>query len=120
MPRVVVVTSWTGEGGTLASARPDVAAGGAEGRLRWATPRVALAVGILTLVLFAASVPLAKASRTGSPPVLMFPFAVLGFVLARRQPRNPIGWIMLLLGPAFIFSTDITNAGLTRIFHRNR
>ncbi len=100
------MTSWPGEGGTLVPARPDVAAGGAKGRFRWATPRVALVGGILTLALFAASVPLAKASKTGSPPVLMFPFAVLGFVLARRQPRNPIGWIMLLLGPGFILSSD--------------
>ena len=105
MPRVVVVTSWTGDGGTVAAARPDVAAGGAEGRFRWATPRTALFVGTLTVLMFAASVPLAKASKTGSPPVLVLPFAVLGFVLARRQPRNPIGWIMLLLGPAFILSS---------------
>ena len=59
--------------------------------------------------MFAASVPLAKASKTGSAPGLILPFAVLGYVLARRQPRNPIGWIMLLLGPVFILSTDAGN-----------
>jgi hypothetical protein len=91
---------------STAPARPDVAAGGAEGRFRWATPRTALVVGVVTLLMFAASVPLAKVSKTGNPPVLVIPFAVLGFVLARRQPRNPIGWIMLLLGPLFILSTD--------------
>jgi hypothetical protein len=101
----MLVTSWTGEGGSTTPARPDVAAGGAEGRFRWATPRTALVVGILTVLMFAASVPLAKASKTGSPPVLMIPFALLGYVLARRQPRNPIGWIMLLLGPIFIVSS---------------
>ena len=37
--------------------------------------------------------------------VAVLPFAMLGFVLARRQPRNPIGWILLFFGPAFIVST---------------
>ena len=93
-------------GGSSRPAPPDVAAGGADRRFRWATPRTALVVGVLTLLMFAASVPLAKASKTGSPPGLMIPFGVLGFVLARRQPRNPIGWIMLLLCPVFIVSND--------------
>lgn len=100
------MTSWTGEGGTSAPARPDITAGQAQGRFRWATPRTALVVGVLTLLMFAASVPLAKIAKTQNTTVLMVPFAVLGFVLARRQPRNPIGWIMLLLGPFFILSTD--------------
>ena len=78
---------------------------GARILFRWATPRTALVVGVVTLLMFAACVPLAKVSTTGNPPVLVLPFAVLGFVLARRQPRNPIGWIMLLLGPVFIVST---------------
>ncbi len=78
---------------------------GSRVRFRCATPRTALVVGVVTLLMFAACVPLAKLSKTGSPPVLVIPFAVLGFVLARRQPRNPIGWIMLLLGPVFIVST---------------
>jgi hypothetical protein len=104
--RVQVVRSRISVGGSSLAARPAADAGGAEGHFRWATPRTALVVGILTLLTFAASVPLAKIAKTGNPPVLVLPFAALGFVLARRQPRNPIGWIMLLLGPAFILSTD--------------
>jgi hypothetical protein len=106
MPRVVLVTSWTGEGGSSAPVRPDIAAGGAQRRFRWATPRTALVVGVLTLLLFAASVPLVKIAKAQNTNVLVVPFAVLGFVLARRRPRNPIGWIMLVLGPVFIVSTD--------------
>ena len=90
--------------GQTAPARPDVAAGSAKGRFRWATPRTALAVGILTLLMFAATIPLANVSKAGNSSVLAAPFAVLGFLLARRQPRNPIGWILLLLGPAVIVS----------------
>jgi hypothetical protein len=56
--------------------------------------------------MFAASVPLAKIAKASNPAPLVIPFAVLGFVLARRQPRNPIGWIMLLLGPIVIVSAD--------------
>jgi hypothetical protein len=103
---VVPVTSWTSTAGPSAPGRSDAAAGGAEGRFRWATSRTALVVGVVTLLMFAASVPLAHISNTKNTNVLVVPFAVLGFVLARRQPRNPIGWIMLLLGPIFIVSTD--------------
>src|SRR5471032_930591 len=92
--------------GSSAPVRADVAAGGTEGRFRWATPRTALCIGILTLLMFAASVPLANISKGDNNNVLVVPFAVLGYVLARRQPRNPIGWIMLVLGPIFIVSTD--------------
>jgi len=31
---------------------------------------------------------------------LMLPFAIVGFVVARKQPRNPIGWVMLGIGQA--------------------
>jgi hypothetical protein len=108
-PKVVGMRWRAGAGGSSTPARPDLgtdAAGGAEGRFRWATPRTALVVGVLTLLMFAASVPLAKAAKAGSAPGLMIPFGVLGFVLARRQPRNPIGWILLLLCPVFIVSND--------------
>jgi hypothetical protein len=91
--------------GGLSTAARDVAAGGAEGRFRWATPRVALWVGILTLLLFAATIPLARIAKAENDSVLVVPFAVLGYVLARRQPRNPIGWIMLVLGPLLIVSS---------------
>ena len=34
------------------------------------------------------------------------PVRVVGFVVARRQPRNPIGWILLALTLAFLLSDD--------------
>jgi len=98
--------SRTGPRGSTAPARPDIAAGGAEGRFRWATRRTALVVGVATLLMFAASIPLANVSKAGNNNVLVVPFALLGYVLARRQPRNPIGWIMLVLGPIFMVSND--------------
>ena len=38
--------------------------------------------------------------------VIVVPFAIVGFVLARRVPANPIGWIMLMLALAAMFAAD--------------
>jgi hypothetical protein len=84
----------------------DAERGGVRTCFRWATRRTALVVGVATVLMFAASVPLATLSKAKNGSVVVLPFAVLGFVLARRQPRNPIGWIMLLLGPIVIVSGD--------------
>ena len=66
----------------------------------------ALAVGILTLLLALASVPLAvldhrfRGSNTAAPDVFALIFAFVGVVIARRQPRNPIGWLLLAIALA--------------------
>ena len=36
----------------------------------------------------------------------MVPFALVGFVVARRQPRNPIGWTLLGVAGFFVLSAD--------------
>jgi hypothetical protein len=94
------------------TAEAELARDSAQLRFRWATPRTALLVGVFTLLLLAACVPLAWLSRADNSflstilsTVVVIPFALLGFVLARRLPRNPIGWILLFFGPAFIVST---------------
>ena len=82
------------------SALPDVAAG----RLRLASPRVAQALGALTLVLLAADLPLAglahqfNFTNVGVGVLLALPFALVGMVVARRQPQNPVGWLLLAFG----------------------
>ena len=48
-------------------------------RFRLATPTSALALAVLAFALALA-------------------FAAVGYVVARQQPRNPIGWIFLSLG----------------------
>jgi hypothetical protein len=77
-------------------------------RFRWATPRVAGVVLAVTLVLWIGGFPLAVLAKQVlvNQDVLMLPFAIVGFVVARKQPRNPIGWIMLLLAPIFMLSSD--------------
>jgi hypothetical protein len=78
-----------------------VAADVTERRFRPASPAVATAMAILGAALFLAVLPLAAVTRnlTGSSvgaslPIIV-PFGAVGLVVARRQPRNPVGWILL-------------------------
>jgi hypothetical protein len=67
---------------------------------RFATPRTALALALVTLALTVAAVVLAAADHSadaagGSALFLVPGFGIVGAIVARRQPRNPIGWSML-------------------------
>jgi uncharacterized membrane protein len=77
-------------------------------RFRWATPGSAVVVGVVTLVLLVVGVPLSEMAKQGpvNQDILMLPFAIVGFIVARKQPRNPIGWVMLALAPIFELSAD--------------
>ena len=69
-------------------------------RFRWASSRTALWLGIVAALLVLAGVPLSIATHGLLANVLslvFLPFGVVGFVIARRQPRNPIGWILLAI-----------------------
>ena len=80
------------------------------GWARLASPRAAVVLAMVYVVLLAAVTPLAVMARqlsAGSLFLLLFvPFAAVGFLVATRQPRNPIGWIMLLLALSFTVSAD--------------
>ena len=70
-------------------------------RFRFVSPRTARALGLLTLLLLAADLPLAALARQfsfsniGVGVLLALPFALVGTVVAGRQPRNPVGWLLL-------------------------
>ena len=87
---------------SLRTARGVVTAG----PLRLASPRTALLLGATTLLLVVAAVPLAVLSQGQSTGLLMLPFGIVGFLVAVRQPRNPIGWILLSLAFVFLLSGD--------------
>jgi hypothetical protein len=62
--------------------------------------------------LLAAFVPLTMASRDlhqsadGTTAIVALALAVVGMVVARRQPRNPVGWLLLGSGLAVMLTTD--------------
>jgi len=68
--------------------------------------RLALILGGIAAVLIVASFPLAALGHQlggVGQPLLMIPFAAVGTLVAFRQPRNPIGWLLL--------ATALTSAG---------
>ena len=74
---------------------------------------MAAVLGGLVLALMIAEPPLAILARQsvnasgGSVPVwFSAAFGVVGFVVARRRPRNPLGWIILAVAGFFALSED--------------
>jgi hypothetical protein len=87
-----------------------VTAQAAPRRLRVLSP--ATVPGALGLVLIAAWVPLVyltgdlQASRDGAAAAFAMVCGFLGMLLARRQPRNPEGWLLLGLSVGVIVVVD--------------
>jgi hypothetical protein len=92
-----------------------VTAEAAPRRLRVLSPGTATVLGALGLVLIAAWVPLVyltrdlQASRDGAAPAFAVACGLLGILVARRQPRNPEGWLLLALaiGAIVVFETGL-------------
>jgi hypothetical protein len=67
---------------------------------RLKTPRAALVLVAVTVLLYAAVIPLAHVARLsslvgGAFMLVLVGFVVVGLILVRTRPRNPIGWAML-------------------------
>ena len=80
-------------------------------RSRLASPTAALVLGLfvaLALAAFAPILALARQLALGSftPVAVFLPCAAVGFVIARRRPSNPIGWLLLGGIGAGILGTD--------------
>jgi hypothetical protein len=90
--------------------KADVGATDERDRSRWASPRTAEALFVVALLLLIAAIPLSAAAHqleAGFRQVLlMLPFALVGVVVARRRPSNPIGWLMLLIAPVSTLGAD--------------
>ena len=71
---------------------------------RWASPRTAVVVGVIAAATLAAFAPILALAREfslsnfGTPFLIELPYLAVGFLVARRQPRNPIGWLALAVG----------------------
>jgi len=79
---------------------------------RLASPTAALVVGAVVLVLLAAFPPILSLAHElslgsyGAPYAIFIPCAAVGFLVARRRPANPIGWLLLLGIGAGVLGTD--------------
>jgi disulfide bond formation protein DsbB len=73
--------------------------------------RLALILGTVAALLIVASVPLSAVAHdlTFGPigqVLLMIPFAAVGLLVASRQPRNPIGWLLLAIAVTVSYGAD--------------
>jgi hypothetical protein len=81
------------------------------GRRQLTGARAAAAAGGFTLALIAVCVVLTvvtgdpKVSANGATLALSLTFLAVGLVVARRQPANPVGWLLVGTGLATAFTT---------------
>jgi hypothetical protein len=78
---------------------------------RLASPAAATAIAAAILLLTAALVPLSLLARQDvlsnvSQVAPFLPLAAVGWVVARRQPGNPIGWLLLATTAGTVLSAD--------------
>jgi hypothetical protein len=82
------------------------------GRFSLARPATAVCLGALVLALMVLSPPLAHAAAGQSVAsavgdlVIVVPFALVGIIVAYRQSRNAVGWILLGFALFFVLDTD--------------
>ena len=83
-------------------------------RFRLASPATATALGLIGAGLAVAGAPLIVLAHRGwtdglnSVPLILG-WGVMGFVLARRQPSHPMGWLLLMTAIFFILNGDASN-----------
>ena len=77
-------------------------------RFRLLSPGTATVLGVLVLVLAIATLTLMGFDHqltirsTGSGVAIVLMYAGVGLVVARRQPRNPIGWLLLIFTVLYV------------------
>src|SRR5580693_1605830 len=84
---------------------------------RWPGTWLAVLAGVLVLSALAMA-PLAALSHLGfdslNALVIGLPCGLVGILVARRQPANPLGWLLLLIALCLVVSTDGSEYALLR------
>jgi hypothetical protein len=83
-------------------------------RLRLASPTAALILGGLTLLAFVVDVLIESQIHTlsgsaGFVLIIVLPLVLVGVVVARREPRNPIGWLLIGVALAEMLGGDASD-----------
>lgn len=84
-------------------------------RLRVTAPAIAALLGGAVLALAAATLALVSLNRghqlnhIGSGIAIVLIYAAVGMVIARRQPRNPIGWLLIIFVLLYVLGAAATN-----------
>ena len=79
---------------------------------KMATPATATALFAVIVALLALVIPLYRLTRHESAAAdlssffVALPFALVGFVVSRRQPRNGVGWILLATALFYVVQAD--------------
>jgi len=76
-----------------------------------------LTAAALALLVGAALIPLSVLAGQGAPAsaiqvAIFVPMCAVGFLVARRQPRNPIGWLLLVFAGSVMLSGDAAEYNL--------
>ena len=92
----------------------DGRVGGTGRRFPLASPTTAVALCVLTLLLLVVDVPLEAQIHTLSAftaviVVLVVPFAVVGAVVARREPSNSVGWLLIAVAFVLMLAGDASD-----------
>jgi hypothetical protein len=96
-------------GGSTTEPAPQAQVAGRRSRL--ASPAAASALAALVVLLAVAVIPLTVLAHQGVPAnvtqlVIGLPICAVGFIVARRQPGNPIGWLLLAVTVGILLSLD--------------
>jgi hypothetical protein len=101
--------------GAAADAETPATAGAVARRFRIAAPVTATILGGVVLVLAAVTLTLVSLVRQltvhhiGPGIAIVLIYAGVGVVIARRQPRNPIGWLLILFVLMYVLGAAATN-----------
>ena len=97
----------------MSGAQGPIATDGALRRFRLASPTAATVTAILALILLAVALLLNalvhQLSILGSGPIVpvVVVYAAVGFIVARRRPDNPIGWLLVGFILLFVLSSAV-------------